>query len=379
MRPNIIREGEVRLNIPLPDDLSIKPASAGAVFYNPEMELNRDISISAISAFLNMEDLEPAGTTYADVMSASGIRGIRVAKEAGVSCRLNDWAKSAFELLQHNIRLNGLEALCTASNQNANALMHREHFDIVDLDPFGSPAPYLDAAARCAGRLLCITATDTAPLCGAHLNSGIRKYAAVPLNTEYHREMGARILLGAAVRALAMQDKGVKILLTHATRHYVRTYIQIRKGVTHADGAMQRMGFISHCFNCGYRSWKVGLVPACRTECPECGKSLRYAGPLWLGSIQAPEFCRMVLDELEARKPGKWKEAKRIIELCRDEADIPTYYDQHWLCKKKKISPGHMDGLVRSLRAAGFSASRTHFSGTGFKTDAGISLIYEML
>ena len=74
----------------------------------------------------------------------------------------------------------------------------RGAFNIVDLDPFGSPAPYLDAATRSVVHLLEVTATDTAPLCGAHFNSGMRKYAAVPLNNEFHSEMGVRILLGKA-------------------------------------------------------------------------------------------------------------------------------------------------------------------------------------
>ena len=39
--------------------------------------------------------------------------------------------------------------------------------------------------------------------------SGIRKYLARPLRTPYHREMGARILLGLAARELARLDKEI--------------------------------------------------------------------------------------------------------------------------------------------------------------------------
>ena len=222
MNSKIICEGCVRIEVPLPDDPLSIPSSSGGVFYNPEMELNRDITISAVAVFLKDHGLDTKAVSYADVMSASGIRGVRMAAEVGPRCCLNDWKQDAYELIQKNIKRNDLEDICTSSLQNANTLMHRQYFDIVDLDPFGSPAPFLDAAARSARRLLCITATDTAPLCGAHLKSGMRKYAAVPLNTEYHREMGARFLVGAAIRALARQGKGAKVLLTHATRHYVR-------------------------------------------------------------------------------------------------------------------------------------------------------------
>ncbi|MBW6518263.1 MAG: tRNA (guanine(10)-N(2))-dimethyltransferase [ANME-2 cluster archaeon] len=379
MKTSVIGEGNISIRLPLSDDSPELTTSSASVFYNPEMELNRDITVAAISGFIERIEVESAFLSYADVMSASGIRGIRMASEVGLKCWLNDWNQEAYEQIQENINLNHLEGTCIASHQNANTLLHQEQFDIVDLDPFGSPAPFIDAAARSARRLLCITATDTAPLCGAHLKSGIRKYAAVPLNTEYHREMGARVLLGAAARALSRRDKGMTVLLTHVTRHYVRVYLEITKGVLFADTTMEKMGVISHCFHCGFRSWKYGLLPEPVSGCPNCGKSLKFAGPLWLGAIHDHDFCRTVLDELKHRKTGKCKDAVKIIELCRDEIEIPTYYDQHWLCKRNKISAGPINELVEELISAGFSTSRTHFSGTGFKTDACLDRINKTL
>jgi tRNA (guanine26-N2/guanine27-N2)-dimethyltransferase len=379
MNTPVIGEGNIRVRVPLPDDSSDYTLSSVSVFYNPEMELNRDITIAAISGFIDRTGVEPASISYADVMSASGIRGIRMASEVGLKCWLNDWNQDAYELIRENIKLNGLEESCNPSHQNANTLMHQEQFDIVDLDPFGSPAPFLDAAARSARRLLCITATDTAPLCGAHLKSGIRKYAAVPLNTEYHREMGARVLLGAAARALARRDKGMNVLLTHATRHYVRAYLEIKRGVPSADSTMEKMGFISHCFHCGFRTWGYGLTPETVSRCPNCGKSLKLAGPLWLGGIQETDFCGGVLKELGTRKPGKCKEAMKIVAFCKDELNIPTFYDHHWLCKINGVSPGTINDLISALKDAGFMASRTHFTGTGVKTDAGINNINDEL
>ena len=379
MKTQIISEGNISINVPLSDDTSNFLPSSAAVFYNPQTELNRDITTAVVSAFISYKELDPCSLLYADIMSATGIRGIRIATEVGLKCHMNDWSLAAYQLMQDNLRVNNLQAQCSVSHQNANTLMHQESFDIVDLDPFGSPAPYLDSSARCVRKLLCITATDTAPLCGAHLASGIRKYSAYPLNTEYHKEMGARILLGAAVRALALHDKGVKVLLTHATRHYVRSYLEIIQGASVADKTIEKMGYISHCFNCGFRQWHFGLVPGLEQECPNCHGPLNFAGPLWLGSIQDPGFCQVVLDQLDDRRPGKWKQAVKIVAFCQEEIDIPTYYDQHWLCKKQKISPGPIDELVSVLKKEGFASSRTHFSGTGFKTNASIVEIKKVL
>jgi tRNA G26 N,N-dimethylase Trm1 len=43
-----------------------------------------------------------------------------------------------------------------------------DRFDVVDLDPYGSAAPFLDAAVQSTadGGLICITCTDMAVLCG---------------------------------------------------------------------------------------------------------------------------------------------------------------------------------------------------------------------
>ena len=379
MKTKIISEGDIQIKVPLPDDLSKFPPSSAAVFYNPDMELNRDITVASISGFITQKEADLNKLSYVDVMAATGIRGIRIASEVGLRCHLNDWNENAYQLIKENIEFNGSEDVCTTSHQNANTLLHQKPYDIVDVDPFGSPAPFLDSAARSVRSLLCITATDTAPLCGAHLKSGIRKYSALPLNTEYHREMGARILLGSITRALALRDKGTNVLLTHATRHYVRTYVEIVYGVKAADEAMEGLGFINHCFNCGFRAWEHGLVPQLESDCPICHKTLRFAGPLWLGNIQEQDFCQVVLDELENRKPGKWVQASKIVSFCRDEINLPTYYDQHWLSKKLKISPGPIDDLIQALKTAGFKASRTHFTGTGFKTDAGFEKINEIL
>jgi tRNA (guanine26-N2/guanine27-N2)-dimethyltransferase len=97
--------------------------------------------------------------SYLDALSASGIRGLRVASEAGVErVTMNDISSQACDLILKNIAKNNLtncEALCC----NANTLMHQRHFQAVDLDPFGSPSPFLTAGQ---GRLLLFILLDTA-------------------------------------------------------------------------------------------------------------------------------------------------------------------------------------------------------------------------
>lgn len=366
----------------VPDDRQLSISSA-SVFYNPEMELNRDLSVASIAAFsqimLSRRHMELTNITYVDGLSASGIRGIRIAKEVGLNVTLNDWSEEAYKLIRENVAINELTDKVSICLGNANALLHKERYNIVDIDPFGSPTTYLDAACSSAVNMLAVTATDTAPLCGAHLNSGIRKYSAVPLNLEYHSEMGLRILLGMIARDLARHEKSMHPMLCHATRHYVRTYLEVQKGANKADKCLKHLGFIAHCEKCTARSLHYGLAVHIPEKCEVCGEGTSIAGPLWLGPLHSREFCDSVLVQLAKRELRKKEPALKIVELCRNELDIPTFYDQHLLTKKLGISAMPMEDLLKELTADGFKASRTHFSGTSFKTNAPFEKILEAL
>jgi tRNA (guanine26-N2/guanine27-N2)-dimethyltransferase len=336
---------------------------AGGVFYNPRMKLNRDIGV-AVTRSLGISE-------YLDGLSASGARGLRVAKEAGVDrVILNDVNPLACERITQNIERNNL-AGCQVSCCNANVLLHQRHFQTVDLDPFGSPSPFISAASRSALEYLFITATDTAPLCGAHLQSGIRKYMAVPVKTDYHREMGVRILLGLACRELARLDKSMVPMLTHATEHYVRTYLRVGQGAKQANDCLKSMGYILHCHSCGsFSSMPEPAVQACGA----CGGKTVLAGPLWLGPLQDRDVIGRALQEAGENTP-----ARKLLESCRDEIDVPMYYDHHRLCRSLGSTPDKVNLVVESLRELGFKASRTHFTGIGIKTDASLKDIKNIL
>lgn len=371
MQTEIIQEGSTKIVVPVLEKRANYPPSSAPVFYNPKMELNRDISVACMGAFARKQD------TYIDVLGATGIRGVRMANEVGLKVVINDWNPRAYELIKRNIEQNQLNAM--AQNKNANVLLSESHFDIVDVDPFGTPMPFLDSACRSVKKMLCITATDTAPLCGAHRASGIRKYGATPLKTEYHSEMGVRILLGAIARNLARCDKSMSPLLSYAMEHYVRVYLAVEKGAAKSNEMMEQVGFICHCFGCGFRSWKHGLTVSMPEKCPSCADTISLAGPLWLGRLHDKKFCGLVLRELEHRKLGTRQTAIKLVRLCAEEQEILTFYDQHAMCKKLKINPPPIGSTISALCDAGFKASRTHFSGTSFKTNAPLEEIAKIL
>ncbi|OVE85296.1 tRNA (guanine(26)-N(2))-dimethyltransferase [Natronolimnobius baerhuensis] len=362
-----VTEGGLELEVPGEQTEGIEES----VFYNPRQELNRDLTIATLRAFREREE---RAESYLDAMTASGIRGARAAADDwDVTCC--DLDSEAVDLAQENLERVGLAEETRVEHRNVNALMHDEAFDVIDLDPYGSPMPFADAAfARCRD-LVCVTATDTAPLCGAHFNSGIRSYSAVPQNTDYHAEMGVRTLLSALARSAARFDVGVEPILTHASSHYVRTYLELDRKASAADATLKHLGYISHCEDCLYREAEYGMIADPLESCPHCGgERILVAGPVWLDAYCDSEFVAEVRETL----PDSFGTAEKGRELCRtleDELDEPTHYDQHKLCRTWGLPANAMDDFLADLRAAGYEASSAHYGGTTFKTDASVGEI----
>jgi tRNA (guanine26-N2/guanine27-N2)-dimethyltransferase len=254
--------------------------------------------------------------------------------------------------------------------------LYDQAFDVVDVDPFGTPMPFVDAAVNGTRELLCLTATDTAPLCGAHFRSGVRSYATVPHNTEYHAEMGVRVLLSAVVRVAARHDVAAEPVLTHASDHYVRTYLDLERGARAADACVDELGFVYHCQHCLWRDAQRRLIADAPAACPHCGEDLQVAGPLWLARSCDRDFVAAVAEEISAEM-GTADRAPDLLATIRAELDTPTHYEQPRLTKRWGRGATAMEEFLERVREAGFAASRTHYGGTTFKTDADVAAIRE--
>ena len=366
-----IVEGETKLLVPVNERL----LKCNVVFYNPVMEMNRDISV-AIARVLKLGN-------FCDVLAGSGARGVRFANEAGYSVVINDINPNAYELIEKNIELNNLDVLdAKASNLDANLLLSGStfgRFEFIDIDPFGSPTHFIDSALRCLKNrgVLGLASTDTAPLCGTYLRACRRKYDAVPLRTEYYNELGLRILIGYVARVATKYDLGIEVLFSHCTKHYFRTYLRVCRGRRYLNKSLENLKFIQHCFNCSNRTYKS--LGELEVKC-ECGTRLRTAGLLWAGNFADPTFCADLLDELEEGVFGTKNECMKLVNQIKAEQEVSLpYYSIHNLCMKLKIKPPTTNQIIQELEEKGFKAKRTHFSGVGLRGDSAVSGMYEVL
>ena len=343
-----IREGPTDLLVP--EDHSVRGPGKikGTVFFNEQMAFNRDVSVMFLRAA--GRDL-----TVADAMAATGSRSVRIANEVpGAQVTANDISADAVAFIDANIELNGLEN-CVSSNMNMHSLLSEHSFDYVDLDPFGSPVPFIQSAIRGCRRkgILAITATDTAPLAGAHAVKCRRRYQSEPIRGYMCHEGGLRILMCSIARELAKFDRGMKPLLSFYADHYFRTYVQIEEGAEAADRTLSRLGYMQYDADTLERSVS-----------PEKDREHRF-GPFWLGPLHDREY----LSRMETSGLAAEKRASKYLDLWRNEIDTEVFvYDMSELSSHLKMSPPKIDDFMLFLGGHG-RAAKSHVCPSSFKTD----------
>ena len=342
------------------------------VFYNPIMKLNRDIAILLLQQFPPMHLCDP--------LAASGIRSIRFAKELKYkSISINDINKKAVKSIKNNLRFNKLNnnKKLKIYNEDTNLfLFNSKAFKYIDLDPFGTSNYYLDAAIKRISRngILAVTNTDTAALTGTYPNACARKYWAAPKLDYLMHETGLRILIRKTQLVGMQYEKALFPIFSYFKDHYFRAFFLCLKGKKICDEIAKKHG------------------------------TFNGAGPLWLGNLWDSKLVNRMyvallkntMNNLNNNKNGNTmiknsiknmiinnkknkviindnkNELLRFLKTIKDESKIDSigFYDLHYIAEKKKLRT--MDtkiNIIKKIKKKGYTASGTHFSGTGIRSD----------
>ncbi len=349
-----VTEGTTLLRVPRAGHGKGPKARRGGPFYNPAMRLARDVSVALAAVVAG----DKADFRFLDAMAAVGARGLRVAHEvAGSQVTMADVNPEAVAWIRRNAEaLDGTDA--TVHEGPFEALVVRDRFDWVDVDPFGTPAPFLDAAVRGvrSGGVLAVTGTDTATLNGVYPEACRRRYDARPMRAPFSKEVAVRLVAGAVARAAARHDRAAVPVLGYAMDHYVRIHFRVEDGAQKADAALASMGY----------AWSDGedrgVASARPAEAP-------WAGPLWAGPYVERDLVEAVV--VEARGRGFGRDVEKLLGRLAEEADAPALYTTMAELGRAGVDPlPKIDSQVDVLREAGHEASRTHFDPQGVKTDA---------
>jgi tRNA (guanine26-N2/guanine27-N2)-dimethyltransferase len=380
-----IIEGSTKLLVPALCLVSRVPPRRPA-FFNRSAKLSRDISILLYSSFLH--GMGKNKKIFADPLSGVGARALRVAVEVAEidEVYINDVNPLAIEFSKKTALLNCVEGKCNFSiNEACKFLLSTdERFTIVDLDPFGSPAPYIDCAVRSVINLglLSVTATDTAVLCGIFSDVCFRKYYSRPIRCHYGNEIAIRILLSLVSLTASRLGLSIEPLFAHSYSQYIRVYVRLKLSSAEANRVRQKLGFIRHCYNCGNRTIAKEYEKV--DVCDLCGKMLKVAGQLWISKL----FNKTLVEKMDASNLKKIHSSIEdnvivdgsILRTCLEENDdIPYYFITDEIAAKLKTSPYSVEQTIERLSEVGYRASRTILNTRGFKTDAKIEDILNLL
>jgi tRNA (guanine26-N2/guanine27-N2)-dimethyltransferase len=356
------------------EEEGIKFSVPEGVFYNPQMRLCRSMSSLAVGAI--REDID-----LVDAFCASGIRGIRYAKENKnvKAITFLDIEGSAISAAKRNAKASKLKA--GFKHGNISQLAFECATDFLEIDPFGTPSPYLLDGFRFFNpkkvAYLSATATDVAVLCGGKTAACLKNYHSYPMNNEFTHETGLRIMIKRIAEVAAEFNMGIEPLVSFSDKHYLKTIVKVSRSADKAFRCMSSLGHVSYCSSCGFRD--SGQFPS--PACPSCEAKMDFAGPLWLGQLHQKAFLKRMEKLNGARDYADKEEISDMLTLLVSEVGMPPYYyNIHKITKLrgKGVIP-KMGIILTRIKDKGYKVTRTHFSDVSIKTDAPYEEILEAL
>jgi tRNA (guanine26-N2/guanine27-N2)-dimethyltransferase len=470
------------------------------VFYNPIQQFNRDLSVLAIRAYgehaiasklekhernsarkrglkRKRQDTEEAEDkeqpkptepakpaqpqewkptfTILDALSASGLRALRYAKELPFVTRIiaNDLSKSAIESMQLNIQHNRVGNIVQPNNADACSFMYSVlgpqkpdsegiyfgKFDVVDLDPYGTAAPFFDGAVQALydGGMLCVTCTDAGVFAAiGYPEKTFALYGGVSLKGAHSHEAGLRLILHAVAMSASKYGLAMEPLLSLSIDFYARLFIRIHKSPAEVKFTAGNTMLVYNCdAGCGawttqrlgqsrrregkngtpFYSYSPSLGPAASPTCNHCGFKTHLAGPMWAGPLHNPHFIQRILNLLPGADKETYPTIPRIegmlttaleedLDISSDSTDAapepgtdtsssvliprvdpaktepyPFFFLTSSISRALHCTTLPEDMLRGALLKLGYRSSRSHTKPGSVRTDAPWEVIWEIM
>ncbi|MEM4553077.1 MAG: hypothetical protein QXW05_01385 [Ignisphaera sp.] len=387
---DLLFEGLARICVPrlelyMRNDNVYEPSWA-PVFYNPHMIENRDIAIGVVRYITRKLGLG-RDIVIVDPLAATGVRGIRFYLETdrinSLKVFMGDISEYAVNVMKINARLNRVEELINIERIDANEYLYKlqrtkTKIDYVDIDPFGSPIPFLFSSISTVnnGGIVAITATDLAVLTGKYAGKLHRRYGVIGTSVPISKDIAIRALLSYIARISYSLDRYIKPVLSYTYKHYIRTYIVVYNGASKADHQLKEcLGSLKVCTYCGYRQInKLGNdIHTDGTKCPLCRTSLVTWSPLWICNTIDKNIIDDILRDLNE---VVWiqKSSKKLLQELHSYAAIDTITVRlPQIARYLRINVPSRNRVIECLERLGYRAVKSYSYPDGIVTNATIT------
>ncbi|KAM0721159.1 hypothetical protein Q7P37_003446 [Cladosporium fusiforme] len=384
-----------------------------------------------------------------DALSATGLRALRYAQEIPFATSIvgNDMDPKAVESMGLNIKHNRLESKITANIGNAIGHMYHVAFppveshgpdhisakyDVIDLDPYGTAAPFIDAALHAIndGGMLCVTCTDSGVFasCG-YPEKTFSLYGGMPIKGAHSHEGGLRLVLHSIATAAAKQGIAIEPLLSLSIDFYLRVFVRVRKSPAEVKFLAGKTMLAYNCdHGCGawttqllgrntkqpskgdntFWKYSIAQAPSANINCDHCGSKSHVAGPMWAGPIHNAAFIERILKDVETADKEVYGTTDRIegmLDTALNEIYVTNYIPEKGPTHEDIIPrtvpeqidespffviPSALSKVLHSqapseaafkgaLRHAGYRATRSHCKPGSIKTEAPWPAIWEIM
>lgn len=441
---SLVKEGEATILYPKEDK----------VFYNPIQQFNRDLSVTGIRAWSELrseeslkvklakdlkkgkkrdadgnvievksDQLPPEGSeTPAEVqpesapwikileaLSASGLRAIRYGKEIPHVKQIvaNDFSPNAVESIKQNITYNNVQDKVVANEGDAIVYMAQQqsNFHVIDLDPYGTAAPFMDSALQAIkdDGLLLVTCTDLGVLAGnGYPEKCFALYGGTNLWGDATHESALRVVLHMIATTAAKYKKTIEPQLCLSIDFYVRLFIKVKTSPIKVKELLSNTMVTYSCSGCGATSnqflgrkiinpkgstvqnrynFKTAQGPPCGPTCSFCGNIHHITGPMWGAELHNETFLNKILSilpTLDKNVYGTIPRIKGMVTLAKNELQVPFYFKPSTISSVLRITSPPINEVVAALGNAGFEASLTHASASAIKTNASWEMIWHI-
>ena len=207
----------------------------------------------------------------------------------------------------------------------------RDRYQVIDLDPYGSPTPFLDAALQSVtdGGLLCITCTDMAVLCGNAAETCYTKYGGISLKSKSCHEIALRLVLQCVEAHANRYGRHIKPLLSLSIDFYCRVFVTVETSQSQCKRSTSKLGHLFQCNGCeslaiqplgqlelredGNIKYKLCSGPPVGKRCEFCGNTFQIGGPIWIAPIHDSSFVSELLESLDEDKFGTHDRMKGML------------------------------------------------------------------
>ena len=365
-----------------------------SAFHNPAMADCRTRSVLLMDYMLDDEWFNKPKIHTIDALCATGSRINRwlteLPKEKAERLQITgaDLDEEALEYAQQNCP--GVEF----RNEDSRQVLLSSGWQWVDIDPFGSPVPFLDSAMQSSARraVMEITATDTAALTGSSASACRRRYGAKIRTDEMAHDSALRLLMATVARTAATHDRCIIPLLSSWDSHHIRVSVKVHRSIQAANALEEQLGWRvamptseelqASCEAGLHPQGSEGSQPFCLLPYshPVRRNDRRISGPLWTG----PLFDQDVLESMTV---------ERATELCGEDAEVAV---RHWAAEAELASvptliitdmlpkfcevtgPPKMADLVSGLKDAGYKAAVARWGAPAIRTDAPWPVVLEV-